>query len=192
MRHMKVSDNENLKKLFRTTANCLTIYRAIIALPLIFLLSNGQLEIAWFFIFSAAVSDVLDGFLARRAGGGSVFGAKLDPLADKILIICPLIWLNQNQLLPAWAIWLLISREILVTGWRLEAHKGGPASLQGKIKTILQFTSILFLIWPHSFGGILLANKIQIIGWYLFWPSLIIAMSSLFSYIKPQLSSNPK
>ena len=174
----------------RLIANCLTIFRAIIGLPLIILLSNNLFVISWFIILLSAMSDFLDGYLARRAGDNSTFGTVLDPLADKLLICSPLLWLAHNQVLPIWSIWLLISRELLVTGWRSKAIKGGPASYQGKIKTVVQFLSILLIIWPEAFGGIDLAIHMHNIGYFLFWPSLLIAYSSLISYLGFQSISN--
>tara|TARA_Y100001968_G_scaffold325410_1_gene366588 strand:- start:988 stop:1599 length:612 start_codon:yes stop_codon:yes gene_type:complete len=188
LRKMKIKSFINYNP--RLIANCLTIYRALIGLPLIILLSNNLLVISWIIIFISAISDFLDGYFARKAADSSTFGALLDPLADKLLICSPLIWLAYNQLLPIWAIWLLISRELLATGWRSTANKGGPASYQGKIKTILQFLFILLIMWPDSFGGNSLAINMHVVGYFLFWPCLIIAYSSLINYLTVQSISN--
>jgi CDP-diacylglycerol--glycerol-3-phosphate 3-phosphatidyltransferase len=163
----------------RQLADGLTLGRAGLGLPLILALAGGQLTLAWILLLLGGLSDWADGLLARRAGGGSVWGARLDPLTDKILIAAPLLWLGAEGILPLWAIWLLLARELLISGWRAAETSGGPASLGGKAKTILQFTSLLLLLWPWGGGGWL-----QLIGCWLFWPSLLLALSSAWGYLR--------
>ncbi len=166
----------------RRLANGLTVARALVGLPLILALTSGQPSLAWVLLLLAGLSDWADGALARRAGGGSVWGARLDPLTDKILIAAPLLWLGAEGILPLWAIWLLLARELLISGWRAAASSGGPASWGGKAKTILQFSSLLLLLWPWSGAG-----WAQLVGWWLFWPSLLLALSSAWGYLRSPL-----
>jgi CDP-diacylglycerol---glycerol-3-phosphate 3-phosphatidyltransferase len=166
----------------RRLADGLTVARALVGLPLILALTSGQPSLAWVLLLLAGLSDWADGALARRAGGGSVWGARLDPLTDKILIAAPLLWLGAEDILPLWAIWLLLARELLISGWRAAASSGGPASWGGKAKTILQFSSLLLLLWPWS--G---ASWAQLVGWWLFWPSLLLALSSAWGYLRSPL-----
>ena len=77
----------------RSLADGLTAGRAVLGLPLILALGAGWQGLAWWLLLLGGLSDWLDGWLARRAGGGSVWGARLDPLTDKILISAPLLWL---------------------------------------------------------------------------------------------------
>jgi CDP-diacylglycerol--glycerol-3-phosphate 3-phosphatidyltransferase len=163
----------------RRLADGLTVARALLGLPLILALSGGAAGLAWWLLLLGGLSDWADGVLARRAGGGSVWGARLDPLTDKILITAPLLWLGAQGSLPLWAIWLLLARELLVSGWRAAASSGGPASWGGKAKTILQFTSLLLLLW-HWSGS----DWAQLLGWWLFWPSLLLALSSAWGYLR--------
>lgn len=165
--------------LSRQLADGLTIARAVVGLPLIVALSLGQAWLAWWLLLLGGFSDAADGWLARRAGGGSVWGARLDPLTDKILILAPLLWLGAAGALPLWAIWLLLARELLISGWRAGQGSGGPASWGGKAKTILQFAALLLLLWPG--GGAALLNSL---GFWLFWPSLVLALSSAWGYLK--------
>lgn len=175
----------------RQLANGLTVGRALLGLPLLLALAGGHPSLAWWLLALGGLSDAADGWLARRAGGGSTWGARLDPLTDKILIAAPLLWLAANGELPLWAIWLLLARELFVSGWRAAQSSGGPASLGGKAKTILQFTALLLLLWPASWGLGLglspaLSGWFHSLGWWLFWPSLALALSSAWGYLKAE------
>ncbi len=181
----------------RRLADGLTAGRAVLGLPLILALAGGQAPLAWLLLLLGGLSDAADGWLARRAGGGSVWGARLDPLTDKILISAPLLWLaaqpTSGHHLPLWAVWLLLARELLISGWRAGQGSGGPASLGGKAKTILQFASLLLLLWPQGWtlgtaawasGDLALPVVLHAIGWWLFWPSLLLALSSAWGYLR--------
>ncbi|MFM7314430.1 MAG: CDP-alcohol phosphatidyltransferase family protein [Cyanobium sp.] len=177
----------------RRLADLLTISRAVLGLPLLLALIGGARELAWLLLLLGGLSDWADGVLARRAGGGSVWGARLDPLTDKILISAPLLWLASQAILPLWAVWLLLARELLISGWRAGLGSGGPASWSGKAKTILQFSSLLLLLWPRTWtlgvadlaqGDLDPAVVLQNIGWWLFWPSLLLAFSSAWGYLR--------
>ncbi|APD47255.1 CDP-alcohol phosphatidyltransferase family protein [Synechococcus sp. CS-602] len=171
----------------RALADGLTVARALIGLPLLLALLAGQGGLAWILLLLGGLSDWADGALARRAGGGSAWGARLDPLTDKILISAPLLWLGASGGLPLWAVWLLLARELLVSGWRAGQGDGGPASRAGKAKTVLQFSALLLLLWPTGWGptGGGLAAALQALGWWLFWPSLLLALSSALGYLRP-------
>ena len=93
-----------------------------------------------------------------------------------------MIWLVHENLVPLWAIWLIISRELLITSWRSQKSSGGPASIQGKYKTALQFISITLLLWPQNWGSnysIYILNKI---GFISFWICLILTFTSAIKY----------
>ena len=163
--------------------NGLTISRLLLGLPIIISLRNGNNDVFMFLILIAGLTDFLDGYFARKYDHKSVFGAKLDPLADKILLIGPMIWLVHENLVPLWAIWLIISRELVITGWRSNKTSGGPASTQGKYKTTFQFTSIILLLWPKSWGTINTVYIINKIGYISFWIALILTLSSAIKYL---------
>ena len=166
-----------------TIINGLTISRILIGLPIIFSLKNGNNGIFILILLIGGLTDFLDGYLARKYNHKSALGAKLDPLADKILLIGPMIWLAHENLVPLWSIWLILSRELLITSWRSEKSSGGPASIQGKYKTALQFISIILLLWPHDWGNIYSINIINKIGYISFWISLLLTFSSAIEYL---------
>ena len=163
--------------------NGLTISRVLLGLPIIISLRNGNNKIFIFLILIAGLTDFLDGYFARKYDHVSVFGAKLDPLADKILLIGPMIWLVHENLVPLWAIWLMISRELLITSWRSDKTTGGPASIQGKYKTTFQFISIILLLWPENWGTIYTIYILNKIGYITFWIALFLTLSSAIKYI---------
>ena len=163
--------------------NGLTILRILLGLPIIISLTNGNNDICIVLILIAGLTDFLDGYFARKYDHKSVFGAKLDPLADKILLVGPMIWLVHENLVPLWAIWLIISRELLITSWRSDKTSGGPASTQGKYKTTFQFASIILLLWPKSWGTIHTIIIINKIGYILFLIALFLTLSSAIKYV---------
>jgi CDP-diacylglycerol---glycerol-3-phosphate 3-phosphatidyltransferase len=100
------------------------------------------------FLF-AAITDVLDGWIARRRKQVSQFGTLLDPIADKLLISAAFISLVENRLAPAWAVVIIIGREFAVSGLRAVAASEGwaiPASRAGKFKMFTQVVTIALLI----------------------------------------------
>ena len=164
----------------RSLANGLTLGRGLLGLPLLLALEHGLSQLAWLLLLLGAASDAADGWLARRAGGGSSWGARFDPLTDKLLITAPLLWLGAQGSLPLWAIWLLLCRELLITGWRGAQPAGGPATPAAKAKTWLQFLALLLLLLPNGWPA---AMQLQRLGWWLFWPGLLLALWSAGTYL---------
>ena len=153
--------------------NGLTISRILLGLPIIISLKSGNNDIFILLILIAGITDFLDGYFARKYGHQSALGAKLDPLADKILLLGPMIWLAHENLVPLWAIWLIISRELLITSWRSDKTSGGPASIQGKYKTTFQFASIILLLSPKNWGTIYTINILEIVSPFIIIGQLI-------------------
>ncbi len=127
------------------------------------LLIDNRLEsrIAALIVFAvASLTDLYDGYLARKYGWITNLGKFLDPLADKLLISLALIGLNQINLIPVWALYLVIGRELLVTGLRSIAAYAGvlivPSGM-GKYKTSTQMLSVfcylLFSVIFHDYNG---------------------------------------
>jgi CDP-diacylglycerol---glycerol-3-phosphate 3-phosphatidyltransferase len=102
----------------------------------------------------AAITDGLDGYIARRRQQITTFGKLMDPLADKVLIIAALVSLVSLSRLAAWVAMVIIARELAVTGLRAVAAEQGvviAASWLGKLKTALQISAVFALIiWNPS------------------------------------------
>jgi CDP-diacylglycerol---glycerol-3-phosphate 3-phosphatidyltransferase len=137
--------------------NVLTLLR-ILAVPVIVVAllgetPNGDALAAGVFAL-AALSDGLDGYIARRRRDVTTFGKLMDPLADKVLIIAALVSLVSLGRLAAWVAMVIIARELAVTGLRAVAVEQGvviSASWLGKLKTALQVAAVFALIiWNPS------------------------------------------
>ncbi len=106
---------------------------------------------------AAAITDSLDGWLARARGQVTVAGAFLDPLADKLLVAAALVSLLQVGDIPAWIVMVIMAREFAVTGLRLVAASEDliiPASRFGKAKTLSQNLAIVAVTAPHPWPWI--------------------------------------
>ena len=102
---------------------------------------------------AAAFTDGLDGYLARSRGSVTTFGKLMDPIADKLLIIAPLVSLVSLGRIAAWVAMVIIAREFAVTALRMVAVEQGvviPASTLGKLKTISQVAAIFAVIAVSS------------------------------------------
>ena len=165
--------------LMRLLPNVLSFLRILLVLPIIFLLESKIYILAAILFFISSITDFFDGFLARRYGIESEFGAFLDLIADKILVISVLVWLIfifSNQALTIISI-LIILREIIITSFRYYlVLNNADADLikvnnYGKLKTAFQFFSILLLILSP------LLNEL-----YLIIALILLLISTLISY----------
>ena len=105
----------------------------------------------------ASITDKLDGYIARSRNQVTTFGKFLDPLADKILVLTAMILLVEMGRLPAWIPVIVLTREFVVSGYRLIAvEKGGKviaASMWGKLKTVTQMIAIILaFVDVNAFG----------------------------------------
>ena len=172
--------------------NLLTIIRILSVPFLVFTIlssSNFYNIIAVFLFISISITDYLDGFLARKMKVETKFGEMLDPIADKILIICVLIALLINQTINGLSIipaYLIISREIFISGLREFYSSNSSSKLKvsylGKIKTAIQMLSLIILISSQ----IIELNNLYIIsiGILLLWISMIFTVVSGYQYYK--------
>ncbi|MDD4324593.1 MAG: CDP-diacylglycerol--glycerol-3-phosphate 3-phosphatidyltransferase [Eubacteriales bacterium] len=114
-----------------------------------FVLSEGGRVVATFVFIIAALTDLLDGLLARRMDLVSTFGKFLDPIADKLLVIAGFAAFVELGRVSSFVLMIIVTREFLVTGIRLLAAERGvviAASWFGKIKAVVQMLTLIFLL----------------------------------------------
>ena len=171
--------------------NGVTILR-IVAIPLILVLlfraGRGYQVFTALLFFGAAVTDTLDGYLARRRGMVTTLGKLLDPLADKLLIVTALIALIPAREIPVWMVIVIVGREIAITGLRGMAVSQGiviSASALGKYKTVFEVVSVFFLILNGTYSFL----SFRPIGMFFLWVALGIAVISGVDYFRKYLKS---
>jgi CDP-diacylglycerol--glycerol-3-phosphate 3-phosphatidyltransferase len=169
-----------------TLPNGLTIIR-ILAIPIVLLLlfypERIYRLITTLFFLLVAVTDTVDGYLARRRGLVTTLGKFLDPLADKLLIVAALIGLITARGIPTWMVIVIIGREISVTGLRGIALSQGmviSASTWGKYKTVFEVASISFFILDGTYFSV----ELYQVGMGLLWIALGLAVISGVDYFK--------
>lgn len=176
--------------------NKITVFRILMipffVMAMIFTKIPYHTYVAGVIFIIAALSDLLDGFLARKYNLVTNFGKFMDPLADKLLVQAALICFVGNGLLPAWVAIVIISREFIISGYRLVAADNGiviAAGYWGKLKTAFQMAMSIALIFHFDFLLWRVAEQI------LIWISLALTIISLVDYIlknKDVLKDNKK
>jgi CDP-diacylglycerol---glycerol-3-phosphate 3-phosphatidyltransferase len=141
---------------------------------------------------AAAITDMLDGYLARKLGVVSLLGKFLDPLADKLIVMAALVWMVPMGRIATWVVVLLLAREISVTGLRSVAATEGviiSAGQDGKTKTALQMIGIVALLLGYPYhltylgfdcGTVQMVN----VGRALVYLSLLFSLASAAQYVR--------
>jgi CDP-diacylglycerol--glycerol-3-phosphate 3-phosphatidyltransferase len=175
--------------------NLLTMAR-IVAIPWFVWLLDTPTPVRGFWaciVFTlAAVTDVLDGYLARKLGVVSVLGKFLDPLADKLIVMAALVWMVPMGRIAAWVVVLLLAREISVTGLRSVAASEGvviSAGQEGKTKTALQMIGIVALVLGYPYHLSYLGLDLGVVdlvhvGRWLVYMSLLFSFASAAQYVR--------
>ncbi|THU05504.1 CDP-diacylglycerol--glycerol-3-phosphate 3-phosphatidyltransferase [Lampropedia puyangensis] len=169
----------------------LTLSR-IVAIPLIVVVYYLPIEIAlanWiaailFIVF--AITDWLDGYLARKLGQASAFGAFLDPVADKFLVCAALLLLVHLQRIDVFVALIIIGREIAISALRewmaqIGAAKSVAVHMIGKVKTTVQMIAIPFLLLD---GPLLTLLHTRFVGQILLWVAAVLTIWSMIYYMK--------
>jgi len=164
--------------------NTLTAFR-LLCIPgvIICLHFGGKLSsfLSALFFSLAFITDILDGYFARRYGLVTVFGKFLDPLADKILVSLTMIMLVRLHWIPAWMVMVIIAREMAVTGLRSVAVSEGiviQASSLGKYKTIFQASAVIGLCLHYKYMDV----DFHKIGMIFLWVALVLTIWSGWAY----------
>lgn len=173
--------------------NKLTIFRVILIVPFIILLLGG--EAGWFGVnrlipdavalavfIIASLTDLIDGKIARKYNLVTNFGKFMDPLADKLLVCAALIALVELSRIPAWVVIIIISREFIISGFRLIAADNNvviAASYWGKFKTTFQMVMVCLMLLDLSW----------VLPWWkpltnlIMWIALALTVISLVDYL---------
>ncbi len=157
------------------TANLITVSRIILVLPTIYFILSENVVGSVIFLVMAMITDWLDGFIARKQNLTTDYGKLLDPAADKIFTISILTAFVEKHYTSSYLVYLLITREMLITWLRSVKAKKGitlSASNEGKVKTTLQFIAML-----------LLSLKLKAQGNIILILSIIVAYYSAFQYL---------
>jgi CDP-diacylglycerol---glycerol-3-phosphate 3-phosphatidyltransferase len=134
----------------------------------------------------AAITDWLDGFLARRMGETSAFGAFLDPVADKLMVAAALILLVQLGRAEAYLAIIIIGREIAISALRewmaqIGRSRNVAVAFIGKIKTVAQMTALIaLLLWEPLIPGV----STPVLGTVALWIAAILTLWSMFHYLR--------
>ena len=164
--------------------NKLTVLRVcMIPFFVVMLLLNGGENQTYRYIAAAifivaSLTDMLDGKIARKYHLVTNFGKFMDPLADKLLVCSALICLVDLKQLPAWMVIVIISREFIISGFRLVASDNGiviAASYWGKFKTTFQMISVILLI--------VRIPELTVLTQVCVWTALVLTVISLVDYI---------
>ncbi len=168
--------------------NALSLVR-IVSIPLLIILASSSGRLMSFLaaaIFAlAAATDLLDGYLARRLGRVTTLGRFLDPVADKLMVSAALIMLVALNRAPAWIAFVIIGREIAVTGLRAVAAASAAglvidAGMWGKAKTVCQMVAILALLLHYQYFGL----SMHFWGGLFLYAALILTLLSGWFYFR--------
>ena len=165
--------------------NALTLARIFLVPIVVALLLTVEIR-TWAFLgaslfLAAALTDLLDGYLARRRKQVTTLGRLLDPIADKLLISSALVALVQLKIAPAWMVAIIIGREFAVSGLRgIAAHEGFSIDVSslGKGKMVTQVAAVVGLILGHKYAG-----WVQATANVLLW-AVVFALVSMVQYFR--------
>lgn len=161
--------------------NILTIARVFLTCFFIIFAEQGRPGAWWALLFFvlAVVTDLADGYIARKYDLITPFGKFMDPVADKFLILSAFFMLAFQGFVPLWMVLVIAAREILVTASRVQCMTRGeviPAEQTGKIKTAVQMTTIIVALLYHALG----ISPENLLGFY--WQGTVILLI-IFSVI---------
>jgi cardiolipin synthase (CMP-forming) len=164
--------------------NLITLGRVILVPFIFWLLINGQLQSAFLAFVVAGISDAVDGFLAKRFGWETELGAYLDPIADKLLIVCVFIALGVTYRLDSWLVILVVSRDVLIViavvlSWLMNHPTPMKPIAVSKINTVAQIVLAATVLADEAFH---LNLRGPVIG--LTWLTAATTLASMIAYLR--------
>ncbi|HEY9810654.1 MAG TPA: CDP-diacylglycerol--glycerol-3-phosphate 3-phosphatidyltransferase [Halomicronema sp.] len=165
-----------------TLASWITVSRLLAVPFLLYFLHNPTPAHCWIALaifLVAALTDWLDGYIARTFNQVTDLGKILDPLVDKLLVLAPLLAFVELGKIPAWGVFLILFRELAIAGWRVNKKTITGANIWGKLKTVCQILAIALLLVP-------LAGIWQPVAIVTFWVSVALTLISGAIYLLPE------
>jgi cardiolipin synthase (CMP-forming) len=167
--------------------NLITLGRVILVPIVFWLLLNGQLQAAFLAFVVAGISDAVDGFLAKRFGWETELGAYLDPIADKLLIVCIFIALGVTGRLPSWVVITVVTRDVLIVigvvlSWLMNHPTPMKPIVVSKMNTVAQIVLAATVLADEAFN---LNLRGVVIG--LTWLTAVTTIASLVAYLRTWL-----
>ncbi|MDQ3026471.1 MAG: CDP-diacylglycerol--glycerol-3-phosphate 3-phosphatidyltransferase [Pseudomonadota bacterium] len=167
---------------------------AVLYVPEDWIVERTQNIISMWIFIGAAVTDWLDGYLARKWNQTTSFGAFLDPVADKLMVAAALIVLTEKGIVDPFASLIIIGREITVSALRewmaqIGQSKSVAVNIFGKIKTVGQLVAIPFLLYNGVLFGLIHTNPV---GRILIWIAAFITLWSMVVYLKAAIAAPPE
>ncbi|WP_297789924.1 CDP-diacylglycerol--glycerol-3-phosphate 3-phosphatidyltransferase [uncultured Anaerococcus sp.] len=161
-------------------ANKVTLVRLFLipVFVLVFMLEGRSMNLAAIIFVLASLTDALDGYLARSRNLITNFGKFVDPLVDKVLTMAAFLVLIEDGTIAAWPVIIIISRELIITGFRTLAADSGitiAASMWGKAKTTSQMIALVMLLVNVS--------SINHLGIYVYYLAVILTVISGLDYL---------
>jgi cardiolipin synthase len=137
--------------------NLVTVLRILLVPVVVWAIASGRMQLAFLLFFAAAISDAIDGFLAKRFGMKTELGAYLDPLADKVLIVSIYVTLGITGAIPLWIVILVVSRDFMIVGgimlsWLVDRPVAIRPHLVSKFNTGVQIFLPCLVLASHGFG----------------------------------------
>jgi len=185
--------------------NKLTLLRVILIVPFVFVLLAYHQQWGWFqsivgsgmkymelvaliIFIVASLTDLIDGKIARKYNLVTNFGKFMDPLADKLLVCAAMIVLVEMGRIPSWIVILIMSREFIISGFRLIASDNGvviAASYWGKFKTTFQMIMICLMLVMDAplWSSLGIATAYHVVTNIIMWIALALTLISLVDYL---------
>ena len=137
--------------------NLITLARIIVVPVVVWAIASGQLRLAFLLFMAAAISDGVDGFLAKRFGMKTALGAYLDPLADKVLIVSIYVTLGITGVIPLWIVILVVSRDFMIVGaiilsWVVDRPVQIRPHFVSKLNTGVQIVFACLVLAVHGYS----------------------------------------
>jgi cardiolipin synthase len=167
--------------------NFITLGRVILVPIVFWLLLNGEMQLAFVLFVIAGLSDGVDGYLAKRFGWTSELGAYLDPLADKLLLVCIFIALGVAGHLPSWLVIAVVTRDMLIVigvvlSWLLANPVHIHPLVVSKFNTLAQIILATLVMADEGF-----ALGLGLLRAVLIWVTAALIITSLAAYARTWL-----